>query len=297
MPHIPIDQALKQRFEEEVKPRLRNELNNECGTAQFHMAFMSAGLRADWPSPAIVTWFEQARNRVAALGYKRDSAWLRDFLQNNSVQFHALQGLPHYSAALPDTISSNVISSEGCAVIISCDADSLCGSHVIINGPQGDRECIFGGLLMADGKLYGTTTRHGFENRSNQKCSFLSANILSSPEKSNSSSIVPVRAIYPPFQAKTTPKQLILDHDWALLEPIGTSSVSQNLMIAPNIVDGCQIKGAYSSSVDACGPVSIALTGGTTRRGILSPNHDSLIMDGSLHEVRLITLDEPLRKY
>jgi hypothetical protein len=164
MPHIPIDQALKQRFEEEIKPRLRNELNNECGTAQFHMAFMTAGLRADWPSPAIVTWFEQARNRVAALGYKRDSPWLRDFLQNNSVQFFALRGLPHYSAAPPNSICSEVVYSEECTVIISGHANSLCGSRVIINGPQGDRECIFGGMLMVGGKPYGTTARHVFDN-------------------------------------------------------------------------------------------------------------------------------------
>jgi hypothetical protein len=194
-------------------------------------------------------------------------------------------------------MSSKVVSSEGCTVIISDDTNSLCGSQVIINGPQGDRECILGGLLMVDGKLYGTTTRHGFDNRSNQTCNFLPANMLSSPAKSNSSSIVPVRAIYRSFQAETTSEQLILDHDWALLERSGTSSVSQNLMIAPNIVDGCQIRGAYSSSVDACGQVSIALIGGTTWRGILTTNHDSFITNGLVHELRLITLDQRLRKY
>jgi hypothetical protein len=86
------------------------------------------------------------------------------------------------------------------------------------------------------------------------------------------------------------------DFDWALVDLSDAPSALLEDILRPNMVHGKPIQGLHLGEIDDQRTVTVVTAGVEAQLGLLSSVSSTLQVDGSLHDVRLITLDKPLRE-
>ena len=109
-----------------------------------------------------------------------------------------------------------------------------------------------------------------------------------------------VKVLYPPIPTHGQGQSVSPadDFDWAVVDLSDAPISLLGRVLKPNLAEGKEIQGIH---VGDCGlvdqhPVPVAVAGMKQRFGLLTNIYSILQVDGSLHDVMLITLDKPMRK-
>ncbi|KAF7508514.1 hypothetical protein GJ744_009227 [Endocarpon pusillum] len=291
-----VEQSLRDIYEKNIRNRLREELRGICRRGSWLLEFLMAGDRPQGLVPSIVVWCYSDDTKARVRKHFENEAWLQNGMHANGMNHYVLDKPPRRSAK-PASRNRQPLHTLGDSSPVELKhTPTPCGVSLLL---ENGKKCIIGGLILVDGAPHLMTTRHGLDGlprsfhgvagvlafesvgRPPDICGETSHhfNILCSPVPADEDSVL---------------GYCTDDFDWALIDFSDAPSDLLEVILKPNMIQGKAIQGLHVGDIDDQSTVTLVTACADSQLGLISSGFSTLQIDGSLHDVMLITLDKPL---
>lgn len=291
-----VEKSLRDIYEKNIHNRLREELRGICRRGTWLLEFLMAGNRPQGLVPSIVVWCYTDETKVRVRKYFGNEAWLQNGMHANGMNHYVLDEPPRRSAKPASPNRQPLHTLGDCSLVELKHNPTACGLSLLL---ENGKKCIIGGLILVDGAPHLMTTRHGLDGL--PRSSHGVAGVLGFESVGRSPDVCGgtshhFNILCPPAPAD---EDLVLgcctdDFDWALIDLSDAPSHLLEVILKPNMTQGKAIQGLHVGDIDDQSTVTLVTACADSQLGLISSGLSTLQIDGSLHDVRLITLDKPL---